>query len=155
MKIVRIVGACQLAIHDISRTQLDGTNRLPRFNMPFELGIFFGAKNFGKGPHARKACLIVDKDQYRYQKFLSDISGQDIGAHSGDFRKVVTVTRNWLSQHARGSIPGDGTIIRDYEAFVRHLPKACRDAGVKPSELIYNDFLNFVQGWIAKHAVLA
>lgn len=41
-KIVRYIEGCRYSIHDISRTEL--TNNFPRFNMPFELGIFFGAK---------------------------------------------------------------------------------------------------------------
>jgi len=41
-KILRIIGECQFAIHDISRTDLDKKHQLPRFNMPFELGLFMG-----------------------------------------------------------------------------------------------------------------
>ena len=43
-KINRIIQQSRLAIHDISRTELDSTFQLPRFNMPLELGIFLGAK---------------------------------------------------------------------------------------------------------------
>jgi hypothetical protein len=52
-KIMSIIGECKFGIHDISRTQLDSANRLPRFNMPLELGVFFGAKKFG-GATTRK-----------------------------------------------------------------------------------------------------
>jgi len=45
-KIVNIINNCRYAIHDISRTEINKTG-YPRFNMPFELGIFFGAKRFG------------------------------------------------------------------------------------------------------------
>jgi hypothetical protein len=45
-KIERCIEKCRYGIHDISRTELN-TNNLPRFNMPFELGMFFGAKRFG------------------------------------------------------------------------------------------------------------
>lgn len=46
-KIENIVGECRYGIHDISRTELDVSNNLPRFNMPLELGLFFGARKFG------------------------------------------------------------------------------------------------------------
>src|SRR5690349_7037133 len=46
LKIQSCIKACRYGIHDISRTELN-ENGLPRFNMPFELGIFFGAKYFG------------------------------------------------------------------------------------------------------------
>jgi hypothetical protein len=41
-KIQAVIAGCRYGIHDISRTSLN-ENGLPRFNMPFELGLFFGA----------------------------------------------------------------------------------------------------------------
>jgi hypothetical protein len=46
-KIFKIIAECRFGIHDISRTGLDLASGLPRFNMPFELGAFLGAKRFG------------------------------------------------------------------------------------------------------------
>jgi hypothetical protein len=45
-KIIHLIKDCQYGIHDLSRIELNVTG-LPRFNMPFELGIFFGAKHLG------------------------------------------------------------------------------------------------------------
>ena len=42
-KIKRLIRESRLAIHDISRTELDVTSGLPRFNMPFELGLDSGS----------------------------------------------------------------------------------------------------------------
>src|SRR6185312_4023077 len=44
-KIVKIITSCKFGIHDISRTELD--KGLPRFNMPFELGIDLGIRLCG------------------------------------------------------------------------------------------------------------
>lgn len=41
-KIMRMISECKYGVHDISRTGLYRSRRLPRFNMPLELGIFFG-----------------------------------------------------------------------------------------------------------------
>ena len=41
-KIERIIRQCKYGIHDISEVTLDAVNHLPRFNMPLELGMFFG-----------------------------------------------------------------------------------------------------------------
>jgi hypothetical protein len=46
-KILRLVRESKFGIHDISRTTLDRATRLPRFNMPLELGLFLGAREFG------------------------------------------------------------------------------------------------------------
>jgi hypothetical protein len=59
-KIQRIIRDSQLGIHDISRTELDLATGLPRFNMPFELGLFLGAREFGAGQQRKKRALILD-----------------------------------------------------------------------------------------------
>ena len=45
-KIIKIIDECRYGIHDISKADLDATTQLARFNMPLELGIFFGAHHF-------------------------------------------------------------------------------------------------------------
>ena len=47
-KIFAIMAECRFGIHDLSRTTLDSANRLPRFNMPLELGVFLGGQAFWK-----------------------------------------------------------------------------------------------------------
>ena len=44
-KITRIIADCAFGVHDISRTELDRKSCLPRFNMPFELGLFLDRKS--------------------------------------------------------------------------------------------------------------
>ena len=87
-KIYNIIADCRYGIHDISRTELDKNSGLPRFNMPLELGVFLGAKKFGRNEQKKKNCLILDKEQYRYQQFISDIAGQDIPAHNNDPKEI-------------------------------------------------------------------
>ncbi|MEA2337939.1 MAG: hypothetical protein QOE82_1946 [Thermoanaerobaculia bacterium] len=77
-KITRIIGDCRFGIHDISRTDTDSATGLPRFNMPLELGLFIGAKRFGRAEQKTKTCLILDIERYRYQKFISDIAGRTL-----------------------------------------------------------------------------
>ena len=97
-KIQRIIQECRHSIHDISRTEPDADSGLPRMNMPFELGLFLGAKRYGSGPQKKKTCIIFDRDRYRYQKFLSDIAGQDIRSHGNDSAELVRVVRNALAR---------------------------------------------------------
>ncbi|MDX1919783.1 MAG: hypothetical protein SFU25_03500 [Candidatus Caenarcaniphilales bacterium] len=94
-KIKKIISECKYGIHDISRTELDN-NFLPRFNMPFELGVFVGAMDFGKKKDSLKSILILDVEKYRYQKFLSDIAGRDIKGHNNSEEEVIKAVRDWL-----------------------------------------------------------
>jgi hypothetical protein len=106
-KIYRLIGSSAFGIHDISRTELDGENRLPRFNMPLELGVFLGAKQFGTGRHRSKRCLVLDRERYRFQRFISDIAGQDIKAHGNSPEIVVRTVRDWL-RNAISQVPMPG-----------------------------------------------
>ncbi len=65
-------------------------------NMPYELGLFIGAKEFGGGRHRSKISLVLDEQPYRYQKFISDIAGQDIRAHRNSPTETIRGIRNWL-----------------------------------------------------------
>jgi len=93
-KIYDIISKCRLGIHDLSRVGLDRGSRLPRFNLPLELGAFLGAKYFGGSEQRTKTCLILDTEKYRYQRFISDIAGQDIRAHGNDPRGIIPIVRN-------------------------------------------------------------
>ncbi len=105
--IAALVRECKFGIHDVSRTELDQGSGLPRFNMPLELGIFLGAMKLGTPKQREKDCLILDKTRYRYQRFISDIAGQDIEAHNGDAgtamipRSTATSPGGWIDHRKR------------------------------------------------------
>ena len=151
-KIQRIIADCGLGIHDISRTELDSTWNLPRFNMPLELGLFLGAKRYGTGQQRKKLCLILDREPYRYQKYCSDIAGQDIQSHGGDPAAAVKIVRNWLRNASAGSgvvIPSAKTMVERYERFRRDLPRLSRRFRLDPDELIFNDFTTLTAEWLS------
>jgi len=152
-RIGAIIGSCRLGIHDISRTELDADNGLPRFNMPLELGMFLGAKRFGSPKHKAKTCLILDIEKYRYQKFISDIAGQDIAAHHGRPEDAITAVRNWLSAARPGiRIPGGATIASHYAAFRNDLPEMCARVQLNADELTFNDYVLQVEEWLTSNA---
>lgn len=146
-KIQDLIRDCKFGIHDISRTELDPQNALPRFNMPLELGVFLGAKRFGGAKHKSKSCLILDSIPYRYQAFISDIAGHDIRAHRNNPATAITSVRDWLGSVRKG-IPGGTHIRRRFGLFQRDLPKMCEKVAHSPDELTYNDFNNFVSEWL-------
>lgn len=148
-KISRIIGQCRYGIHDISRTDLCENTKLPRFNMPLELGMFFGAKKYGDQHQKKKCCLITDTERYRYQIFISDIAGQDIQAHNNDPIAAITVVRDWLrSASKRVTLPGGKLITKRYLTFREDLPKICREANIDEDELTFNDYATFVSEWL-------
>src|SRR5436853_1910223 len=135
-KIFEIIAECRVGIHDLSRVEIDRSTKLPRFNMPLELGAFLGAKYYGKNEQKNKACLILDSKRYRYQKFISDIAGQDIKAHRNHPKPAISVVRSWLRAYSKDSIPSGSVIWSRYELFKTELPLLCNEAKLTLNELI-------------------
>jgi len=149
-KIFNIISDCKFGIHDISVTDMDEVNHLPRFNMPLELGMFLGAKRYGQDEQREKICLILDRENYRYQKFISDISGQDIRSHGSDPKAAVVLVRNWLRNASPSiNIPGGEAIWSRYQAFRAKLPKLCAEPSLQLSEheLTFIDYTWLISKW--------
>jgi hypothetical protein len=154
-KIFNIIEECRFGLHDISRTELDPVNALPRFNMPLELGIFLGAQRFGRGRHRRKNCLVLDVERYRYQKFMSDVAGQDIESHSGDVVALIKRVRDWLrTASAQAHLPGGAMIARRFQDFQEILPELCRAAFLDESELAFSDYAHLASEWLRQKELL-
>ncbi len=148
-KLFRIIAECRYGIHDISATELDPINRLPRFNMPLELGIFLGAKRYGSSLQERKSCLILDRERYRYQKFCSDIAGQDPKSHEGDPSQAVRCVRNWLKdERPDEAVPGGGRIFDRYQTFCADLPLVADTLHLDAGELQFNDLTTVIAEWL-------
>lgn len=148
-KIYVLIANCRYGVHDISRVELDDETNLPRFNMPFELGLFLSAKKFGSIHQQKKSCLIMDREQHRYHKFISDISGQDVEAHGNQPSRAVEITRNWLrGVSRRTTIQGGSAVWEDYDMFKVDLPAMCDILRLDPNSLTYNDYILLVTVWL-------
>ena len=153
-KLYDIIADCGLGIHDISRTEASGESKLPRFNMPLELGVFLGARQYGRPRQRQKRCLILDRERFRYQKYLSDLGGQDIRAHDNDPAKAIRGVRDWLSHAAPPDVtlPGGKKMADRYARFRADLPAILENAGIEADELIYNDYTTFVVAWLRENS---
>jgi hypothetical protein len=150
--IVRLIKDSRFGIHDISRTE-PNERGLPRFNMPFELGLFIGCRRYGGAKQRSKMCLVLDREPYRYQEFLSDIAGSDIAAHDGDTKVAVRRVRDWLrSASGRTTIPGAKRIWDRFERFAEHLPRLCEEMGLDLQEVHFADYSNMVVQWLRENA---
>lgn len=153
-KIANIIRICKFGIHDISRTEPDSGTGLPRFNMPLELGLFLGAKRFGRAEQRQKICLVLDTEKYRYQKYISDIAGQDIAAHGGQTTEAIRAIRNFLSSAtpATVKIPGGAAMAHRYGTFRTDLPLICERLKLSEEDLTFNDYVVQVEEWLKLNA---
>lgn len=148
-KIERIIEECKYGIHDLSAVELDPLNHLPRFNMPLELGLFLGCRRFGMDAQRRKIALIMDAEPYRYQRFISDIAGQDIHAHGGQPERAIREVRQWLAiASKRKGLPGGADIVNRYKRFRSDLPAICAAARLQDDELTFSDLRQMMVEWL-------
>ena len=146
-RIHRLIETSRYSIHDISRVEL--TPDLPRFNMPFELGLDLGCRSSGTASAKHKRCLILDSEPYRYQRLLSDIAGQDIRAHSNSPDQVIGAIRNWLrSASRRTSIRGPVRIKEQFIRFSRVLPEYCDRQGLDRHDLQFTEYVTLIEEWL-------
>jgi hypothetical protein len=152
-KICKIISDCRYAIHDISRTELDPKLKLPRFNMPLELGIFLGAKRFGTGTHKSKRCIVLDRERYRYQRYVSDIAGHDIHSHNSNLKLLMEKVASWLRGQSRNpKIPGGRKMVKEFGTFQKQMGKICKRRGLHPDELTFGDYTEIVAEYLTAPA---
>ena len=108
--------------------------------MPLELGLFLGCLRFGSSKQKKKCCFIVDREKHRYQKFISDIAGQDIYSHGNKPAKLINHIRNWLSPHTK-ILPGGDHMVGRYRDFRAILPGICDGKHLDEAKLTFPDLV--------------
>jgi hypothetical protein len=133
-----------------ARSQMDGDPPLPRFNMPLELGLFLGSRWYGDKEQKKKRALILDREKYRYQRFMSDIAGQDIHSHDGDPENAVKKVATWLREQSRSNVPGGAAIVHEFRAFKEEFPQILVVQQLRPDEVTFGDFTAIVVAYLAR-----
>ena len=88
-KILKLTRSCDYSVHDLSRVQLDRAKpRVPRFNMPFELGLCVSDANRRAGQ--KQNWFVFEAVANRVDKSLSDLKGTDPRIHGATVRGVLS-----------------------------------------------------------------
>lgn len=154
-QIQKLILNSRFSIHDISRILPVVSNKkaqndsLPRFNMPFELGLDLGCKHYYLKD---KKCLILEEKPHRYKQVLSDISGQDISSHSNDSLEIIKVVRNWIYTLKVKKEVVSYTMIWDlYNEFIFDFDKDMREEKMDPNdiwEIPFSELIDLMKSWI-------
>ncbi len=153
-KISRLIEESRYSIHDVSRMKAGKKGEIARFNMPFELGLDIGCRIFQHGAARGKKCLILDKERYRYQKALSDLSNSDIKAHSNDPLEISRAVRDWLNNEAGLRAPGQALIDAAFEEFNTDNFERLTARGFSPSDiekLEICELIGCMREWAGEH----
>ena len=88
-KILKLERSCGYSVHDLSRVQLDRAKpRVPRFNMPFELGLCVADAN--QRERQKQNWFVLEAVANRVDKSLSDLKGTDPKIHGATVRGVLS-----------------------------------------------------------------
>jgi hypothetical protein len=150
-KLIRIIDDCKYGVHDISKADLDEHSGLARFNMPLELGLFMGCHRYAEKNHynKNKRTLVMDKEAYRYQKFISDLAGTDISIHEDSPEKAINIVRKFLYNNSqRSSIASGAYISARYKLFDENLPDYCNNLNWDRTDLTFLEYVSCVTEWI-------
>jgi hypothetical protein len=142
----------KFSIHDLSRSKPMKKSELPRFNMPYELGLDIGCAEFGSAKYRNKKILILETTRYHYQKVLSDIAGQDIENHDNDPATLIRKVRNWFSTvDSSRDYPSANKVWIAYNQFYDDITRTLAIEGFTDNEIEnmpISDFIKFSRDWI-------
>lgn len=148
-KILQLITESKFGIHDLSRIVAAEENEYYRMNMPFELGVDFGCQKLKDGIWSGKKLLILEKERYRYQAALSDLSGSDIKTHEDDPFKAIKSVREWLVTEALRTGPSANRVwtrFNDFNAYLYN--KAVEEDGHDSvDDLPISEVMHHIELW--------
>jgi hypothetical protein len=153
--IVSLIESSRFGIHDLSRMRATCEGEHARMNMPFELGIDYGCKHFKGDKWNDKRILVLEKERYRYQAALSDLSGSDIKNHADEPIKVTKVVRDWFVTEILRTGPSHKSIWYDFNFFTADLEERLKEEGHDPDdfgEVPISEVMAYMDMWFDKKA---
>jgi hypothetical protein len=133
-KLAELIAKSPRSIHDLSRIER-GEDDLPRFNMPFELGMAMGARRFSPSRKNDKIKIMV-REKYKLPKYLSDLGGNDPDAHHGEPSGIIQIVRDFLHRSPDDELlPGPAHLVAVFGPFRAACPDIAQRALHEPHEI--------------------
>jgi hypothetical protein len=152
-KISGLIRESKYSIHDLSRLKVSTAGEFSRMNMPFELGIEYGARLYGSSFLSSKKCLILEKKRFDFIRALSDLSGVDIKNHNNEPEDVVGAVRNWFVETVGlRKVAGPTAIWYQFVGFASDFYDSRLKEGFTDKDLNMMpipEYIDFIQKWVA------
>lgn len=120
---------------------------------PIFEAIVFAVHDAGFRPRCARERL--DSSEIRlqkiiFQKYLSDIGGQDVLRHGNSQKAAVSGVRDWLrSESEVSTIPSGSGIYERYVRFRDELPDICSRLHLDVHNLTFVDLSYAISGWLS------
>ena len=150
-KIIGLIRDSKFGIHDLSRSEAAKAGELYRLNMPFELGIDFGCRLFGRGRLKEKKTLVLEAEPFRYKAAISDLSGADIENHDNKPYRMIGIVRNWLKNVCLADAAGTAKISSEFSNFMAQNYDILTAQGFSKSDieaLPISELVECVERWV-------
>ena len=130
-------------------------SKLPRLNMAYECGLFYGAQMFGDANQREKQILVLDSEAFRFQITMSDIAGKDASTHGNAPDGAIEAVRRFLNGKERGNLVGHAAMQKHHKKFLKDLPKIAKALGVTTKEIrslsYFPDLVGALVEWLKAH----
>ena len=150
-RICDLVRESKYSVHDLSRMRASFEGEIHRMNMPFELGLDIGCRVFSRGLMSQKRCLILETEQYEYQKALSDLSNSDIKRHRDEPEELIRQVRNWFVEVGINGVPSGTMIWEQFNEFMANFYHEREAEGFRGKDLDMMpvpEYLGFIEAWV-------
>lgn len=150
-RICKLIRESKYSVHDLSRLRASFKGEIHRMNMPFELGLDIGCRVFSRGIQSQKRCLILETEQYEYQKALSDLSNSDIKRHLNKPEEVVRQVRNWFVEVEVGKLPSATVMWKKFNAFTANFYHEREAEGFRDKDLEMMpvpEYVGYIKDWV-------
>lgn len=130
-RIVDLIAICGASVHDLSRVSLStaGGFRVPRFNMPLELGIACLLARLSS-----HRVVILEEKRHRLQVSLSDLAGHDPHIHGGTQHGVLNCTLDCFDRpHGAPPVTALMHVTRRLSRVIREIQRDHRSQGFTAS----------------------
>jgi hypothetical protein len=151
-KILKLIQNSKYSILDLSRSKAQKKGDSFRFNMPFELGLDIGCREYKKRHWATKECLILEAEKYMWQRLISDLSGSDTLVHNNEVPGILKAVRNWLcDQLNMDGTPGPDKLWFYFTDFTSWVDETLHRDGYSSSdidELSTKEMIKRIKIWV-------
>ena len=99
-----------------------------------------------------KKCLILEKENFRYRKALSDMSGSDIKSHGNEPEQIVRQVRNWFVENETEHADSGTKIWEAFNEFMTDFYEKRYKEGYRDKDLQIMpvpEYIRFISDWIS------
>ena len=131
-RLIEIIQECPFSLHDLSRVQASGHGsfRVPRFNMPFELGL--AAAVCITAPGTKRQWRVIEAVRHRVGHSCSDVDGYNAEIHGGTVSGMCEALSNIFPDPPSAPLTDTADMLwvyRRLSKFRKRLPENIYAAG--------------------------